>query len=181
MEQQRKAIIIQEIIYWKENKLLPSAYCDFLLALYTGGQEASEPEGTAAAKNRTAIRSTLFVTFLPLAFLAGALLVIYFTKLPAVLQIAIAGCFFICNAGVIYAARKTRGMVLPLGTGAALLLLLSMYAASLLMPDSRHAAAAIVLINCILWVLTGIKFKAKVLFFISAAIGFSFVLYQYLH
>ena len=33
----RKQIIINEIIYWKKNRMLPEHYCDFLLALYTKG------------------------------------------------------------------------------------------------------------------------------------------------
>lgn len=38
MEKDRKALIIKEIIYWREHQLLPAHYCDFLLALYTEGE-----------------------------------------------------------------------------------------------------------------------------------------------
>src|SRR5690625_4949745 len=38
MSNQRIEIIIKEINYWKEHKLLPDVYCDFLLALYTQGE-----------------------------------------------------------------------------------------------------------------------------------------------
>lgn len=41
MDKQRKETIVHEIKYWKENHLLPSHYCDFLLALYTEGMEES--------------------------------------------------------------------------------------------------------------------------------------------
>ena len=37
MDENRKQIIIKEIGYWKNNKLLPEQYCNFLLALYTEG------------------------------------------------------------------------------------------------------------------------------------------------
>ena len=37
MNESRKQIIINEIIYWKKNRMLPEHYCDFLLALYTKG------------------------------------------------------------------------------------------------------------------------------------------------
>lgn len=37
MSNQRTRTIINEINYWKEHKLLPEIYCDFLLALYTKG------------------------------------------------------------------------------------------------------------------------------------------------
>lgn len=42
MDQQRRATIIHEIKYWKDNHLLPSHYCDFLLALYTEGTGATD-------------------------------------------------------------------------------------------------------------------------------------------
>ena len=35
----RKQIIISEIKYWKQNKLLPEHYCDFLITLYAQGEE----------------------------------------------------------------------------------------------------------------------------------------------
>lgn len=39
MNAQRKKIIMTEINYWKQNKLLPEHYCDFLITLYTQGEE----------------------------------------------------------------------------------------------------------------------------------------------
>ena len=43
MNETRKKIIIQEIKYWKKSKLLPEKYCDFLLTLYSGGEENITP------------------------------------------------------------------------------------------------------------------------------------------
>lgn len=39
MDQKRKQVLILEINSWKQNNLLPGHYCDFLLALYTEGQQ----------------------------------------------------------------------------------------------------------------------------------------------
>ncbi|MDB5083883.1 MAG: hypothetical protein JWN30_769 [Bacilli bacterium] len=39
--QNRREIILAEIEYWKKNRLLPAAYCDFLVNLYTEGKSAS--------------------------------------------------------------------------------------------------------------------------------------------
>ncbi|SEN55813.1 hypothetical protein SAMN04488134_101355 [Amphibacillus marinus] len=44
MDKQRKITIINEIHYWRENRLLPSHYCDFLLALYTEGSHSEGDE-----------------------------------------------------------------------------------------------------------------------------------------
>ncbi|WP_017186993.1 hypothetical protein [Alkalibacillus haloalkaliphilus] len=38
----RNQVIIDEIKHWKQNKLLPAEYCDFLLALYTYGEGVEE-------------------------------------------------------------------------------------------------------------------------------------------
>ncbi|WP_052400772.1 hypothetical protein [Oceanobacillus jeddahense] len=38
-KQEKNQLIIQEIVKWKENHLLPEEQCDFLLALYTKGGE----------------------------------------------------------------------------------------------------------------------------------------------
>jgi hypothetical protein len=38
---QKTQTVINEIKYWKKNKLLPDHYCDFLITLYTEGSENS--------------------------------------------------------------------------------------------------------------------------------------------
>ena len=42
MSNQRKQIILNEITFWKKNKLLPEQYCDFLMTLYTEGNNEDE-------------------------------------------------------------------------------------------------------------------------------------------
>lgn len=44
---ERKEIIINEIKHWKETKLLPERYCDFLLMLYTQGEDQQETTNTS--------------------------------------------------------------------------------------------------------------------------------------
>lgn len=48
MNPQRKRIIISEIKYWKQNKLLPEHYCDFLITLYAQGEDEKEAKVTDA-------------------------------------------------------------------------------------------------------------------------------------
>ncbi|MDN4607041.1 hypothetical protein [Sporosarcina highlanderae] len=48
MGTERKKIIITEINYWKENKMLPEHYCDFLITLYTQGEQEQAPDITDA-------------------------------------------------------------------------------------------------------------------------------------
>ena len=44
MENPKKQIILNEILFWKQNKLLPEQYCDFLLKLYTEGEDIKQQE-----------------------------------------------------------------------------------------------------------------------------------------
>ena len=50
MNPQRKRMIISEIKYWKQNKLLPEHYCDFLITLYAQGEDEN--------RNKNCRRST---------------------------------------------------------------------------------------------------------------------------
>ncbi|WP_054752994.1 hypothetical protein [Piscibacillus salipiscarius] len=59
----RKEVIIKEIKYWKESKLLPEKYCDFLLMLYTQGEGNSESE---VSKKQSNIWYYIDLTFLVL-------------------------------------------------------------------------------------------------------------------
>ena len=38
MDKNRKEIIVKEIEYWEENRMLPAHYCQYLLTLYTEGK-----------------------------------------------------------------------------------------------------------------------------------------------
>lgn len=82
MTEDRKTIIIKEIQYWKDSHLLPSRYCDFLLALYTegdlitSGEEPTEKsdQDQINISNVILIASNIFL--LPITFL-----LLYFTEL----------------------------------------------------------------------------------------------------
>jgi len=86
MADDRTRIIVKEIKYWKEHKLLPQAQCDFLLALYTKGEEY-ESSTTIKKKKNTVyqyIQLILLVLLIPFSFL-----VVYFTQFNSILQLGI--------------------------------------------------------------------------------------------
>ncbi|WP_330948611.1 hypothetical protein [Virgibacillus sp. MG-45] len=96
LNDQRTTTIIKEILYWKQHKLLPEMYCDFLLALYTNG-EASTFEDEEKISNqrmgtwtmKKGLQFFLLVLLVPFSFL-----VIYFTQFQLVLQLSILLLFF---------------------------------------------------------------------------------------
>lgn len=51
MKNQRKETILNEILFWKENNLLPAHYCDFLSTLYAEGEELATTELEISSKN----------------------------------------------------------------------------------------------------------------------------------
>ena len=81
MNETRKKVIIQEIKYWKQSKLLPEKYCDFLLTLYSGGEENITP-----VKKKISFHIPLWI-FTVIFF--AILFVNYFTEIPMGLQITI--------------------------------------------------------------------------------------------
>ena len=50
MPNPRKQIILNEILFWKQNKLLPEHYCDFLMTLYSEGNEFETEEKASHKK-----------------------------------------------------------------------------------------------------------------------------------
>jgi hypothetical protein len=101
MDQKTKTVI-DEIKYWKKNKLLPDHYCDFLITLYTEGSENS-------IKSRRLGKFTYL--FYTLAILVSitliGFLVLYFSDFLKQMQISL-GLFFsilfsiVMLAGIIF-------------------------------------------------------------------------------
>ncbi|EAZ85106.1 hypothetical protein BB14905_22588 [Bacillus sp. B14905] len=81
MTNPRKKIILNEILFWKQNKLLPEHYCDFLAALYTEGADIEELEPVQDPKQAILPsekrKMLLLVASLCIAIIA--VLAIYFT------------------------------------------------------------------------------------------------------
>ncbi|MGD7051831.1 hypothetical protein [Sutcliffiella horikoshii] len=101
MNKQRKETIIQEIKYWKRNRLLPDQYCDYLLALYTEG------EGVVPAKRRGQLYSTFFACLISL-FVPITFLVIYFTEMPVHLQMLMVTFFVLLSIFGYFVFRKEQ-------------------------------------------------------------------------
>ncbi|TYS59242.1 hypothetical protein FZC74_10940 [Sutcliffiella horikoshii] len=101
MNKQRKETIIQEIKYWKRNRLLPDQYCDYLLALYTEG------EGVEPAKGRGKLYSTFFACLISL-FVPITFLVIYFTEMPVHLQMLLVTFFVLLSIFGYFVFRKEQ-------------------------------------------------------------------------
>jgi hypothetical protein len=175
MNEHRKNIIIKEILYWKENRMLPEQYCDFLLTLYTEGNRPKEQENWRLTK-RMRFQNVLY--FLLISF---SLFVIYFTELSFILQMAFVAIFVLVGlAGIYYFSRKNMSYQFPFIALALILLFSSVEIVSGVFPKSQLPLVIVVILNCVLWYIAG--WKLKLLYFkISAYLGFIIVIILFLY
>lgn len=165
MNQDRKTIIVNEILYWRENKLLPEAYCNFLISLYTEG-EGIKPNKLATSTKKT------FISLLAIGFiLPFLLLVTYFTEISTILQMVIHIIFIIvCILGLVL--NRKNPLILHIGSIvlALFILLLSVKVCEILFKGQEIYVSAIIFLNCVGWIIFGVLFKKKT-FLITGILG----------
>ncbi|MCM3619091.1 hypothetical protein M3936_15995 [Sutcliffiella horikoshii] len=116
----RKQTIVQEIEYWKKNRMLPDQYCNYLLALYTEG-EAVQGQRGQKKKMFHLFFSCLILSLIPITFL-----VIYFTEMPVHLQMVLVTFFILLSFIGYFTFRKEQFFIhIPVVISAFLILILS--------------------------------------------------------
>jgi hypothetical protein len=173
MNNEKKSIIINEIFYWKNNKLLPSTYCDFLLALYTEGNQVEEElisQKNRLRKGKTAFQVLLYGLLL-LLLLPAMLLVIYFTELSFVLQISIVSFCLVCSILITaYFIRKRAFFQVPISVTFIELFIASLSIVEYATNGDRLWIGMTVVVNCLLWIFTGSTYRVFYLL-ISGIVG----------
>lgn len=165
MNETRKKIIIQEIKYWKQSKLLPEKYCDFLLTLYSGGEENITP---IKKKRSVSLHIPLWI-FTVIFF--TILFVNYFTEIPKGLQITLTAiAIVIFSFFLVRYIENALLFQLALVCLALLILTESVNVVNLLFPNSDGFLYFILLIQCGIWFLVGRKLKL-IYFSISGIVG----------
>ncbi|MCM3599548.1 hypothetical protein M3175_02315 [Robertmurraya korlensis] len=163
MSDNRKEIIVKEIYYWKETKLLPEQYCNFLLALYTEGEQVN---GKKAGKR--SIKSKFFLAYTSLLLIPIGIF-IYFTELSFFLQTTLYALLLLFGFGAsFYFFRKATEFIVPMISTALIALLCSVDFVTYAFPNSAVSLYAIIILNCIAWFIIGRK--AKLLSFIISSI-----------
>ncbi|KPB05289.1 hypothetical protein [Bacillus sp. CHD6a] len=120
MNKLRKETLIQEINYWKRNRILPDQYCDYLLALYTEGEGVTQP-----AKGSRKLFSLLFACLISL-LVPITFLVIYFTQMPVHLQMLLVTFFVLLSIfGYFIFLKEGSYIHIPVFVLALLILILS--------------------------------------------------------
>ncbi|MCA1063430.1 hypothetical protein QTG56_12650 [Rossellomorea sp. AcN35-11] len=161
----RKEVIVNEIQLWKQTNMLPEHYCDYLLALYTGG-EGMDPY--VREDNKRTFILTDFL--LSIGAIAISLFVIYFTELSIVLQTTILASFVVLLVGLgIYYTRKQKSPLLIYLASAFIFLLVSIEATDVFMNGRSTPMYITLFSNCLLWVGAGLKWKSAYFTFSGVA------------
>ncbi|HEY4551875.1 MAG TPA: hypothetical protein VIG80_01650, partial [Bacillaceae bacterium] len=153
MNPTRKTIILQEILFWKENNMLPDQYCDYLLALYSEGKEDGRGSMKKSGKSRIDIWS---ISLLPI-MIAISLLVTYFTQLPFLMQTVMMLIFVsLVLFFLIYHGRRGKPVLLYQITAAFLVLLYTVKVNEILFGNSAVSLYGLLFAQCLIWLVIGI-------------------------
>ncbi|WP_391116090.1 hypothetical protein [Psychrobacillus sp. L3] len=180
MSLQRKQIVLNEIAFWKKNKLLPEHYCDFLMALYAQGEDTGieEKENSSKAilakdrKNKTILYTILgVITSILLASLLFMTTVVF-------LPIIVSGITIVMFLYIAVKLLKNKSVFSPLlmVCSALLLLAVSFKVWEAYFTNYPSVLICLILGNCIIWLLSGL-FQKLVYFSISGIIGIMFTLF----
>lgn len=168
MNAQRKRIIISEIQYWKQNRLLPEHYCDFLITLYAQGEEQpSEKIPEAVLVKEKKVYNRKLIVFILLAFLAGGSLFVL-AEFP-VLSLSIATGITLLFLLLTFKASRKMAPVLYI-LSAFLLLVMSLKLWLLYFEGHTMLLIGLLLLNCVLWLYAG-KLLKLLYFTISGSVG----------
>lgn len=173
MHEKRKQIIISEIKYWKQNKLLPSHYCDFLITLYAKGEQ----EGQVEVKETQSIiqlekkRRNQKILFLFILAIAVSISMFIFTEIPLVtigLAIAVLSVFLY----MVFRSPIAKSTTFPFLyiLCAYMLFALSMKIWFSYFMEYTILLISLLILNCLLWIITGRLLKQHY-FTISGIVG----------
>ncbi|WP_445506325.1 hypothetical protein [Niallia sp. 03190] len=171
MDENRKKVIVKEIIYWKKSRMLPEHYCDYLLSLYTEGNQPVEE----TTKKTSAMSSSLFLLFIPLT-----VVLLYFTELSFILQIAISLIFLtFCIISMYFYKNKNSSVHIPAAVAALIVLITSTYVVLYFFSNNLLFLSIVLSINCVCWFIVGKRYKL-LYFTISSVVGFVLLCWLFL-
>ncbi|WP_071395798.1 hypothetical protein [Bacillus tuaregi] len=162
MQDSRKQIIINEITYWKKNRLLPEHYCDFLLAIYTEGNGIEEK----SKKSHWLKKELLLPLFIPII-----MIILYFTELSFILQLVFSIILILMGIYLTFLFKK-KGLLfqIPLIVTALVVLFSSVKLTLALLPENLLVLYIVLGLNCIMWLAGGWRFK-QLHFTLSGILG----------
>ncbi|WP_411953465.1 hypothetical protein ACKXGF_09205 [Alkalibacillus sp. S2W] len=159
MNDERDKVIIDEIKHWKQSKLLPAEYCDFLLALYTFGEGVEEDEKSIQKRKRRQTLIYVDLIFLIL-LLPASLLMSVIMELNVYVDLTLSiGILLILIGHVYWFKRRASSMIhIPVMLVFLILLISSISFISSIYGDGI-ILNSIVAVHCILWIIIGVIWR----------------------
>jgi hypothetical protein len=176
MNPQRKRMIISEIKYWKQNKLLPEHYCDFLITLYAQGEDEKEVKAAEAIldKEKKKLNRTIVMLSILAVIVSGCMFV--FFQYPG---LTIALTAVVSFSFLLFTLRKST---VQLGIAPFLyilasfmLLLMSLKLWVVFFEGHTMLLIGLLIVNGMLWLFAGRMLKL-LYFTISGAAGFLLII-----
>lgn len=162
MTEDRINTIINELNYWKKNKMLPAVYCDYLLAIYTNGDNTEQKNVRHTMKGQSIFQVGLLLMLIML--LPFALLVMYTAYFPSIIQLGIVILFTFYSFWQYKVLKAHQSFFYHLAFAILLLLLLliSIFISNTYISIS-WITQLIIIINFVCWYLIGRKVNLKYL------------------
>ncbi|MDQ0299735.1 hypothetical protein J2S78_002155 [Salibacterium salarium] len=162
MDEERKEVIINEIKYWKTNKMLPEHYCDFLLMLYTEGEEAEKVESAATIETPSRDKKGVLLGMMLFAFISLGLtcIIIYFTSFSLLVQ-TLSHIFLsiLVLTMAFYIKRKDLILFHILICVGALILFLGSTTSVMNFKENNLLLSLTILLNCAVWLMAGFYWR----------------------
>lgn len=160
MLDKRSKMIIDEINFWKEHKILPESYCDYLINLYSKGEPIEKDERNSwwsGGRALLLIQLSLILLMIPFSFL-----VIYFTELHMLMQIGILSLFMSYSLWVLYDLKKRHMnyVYIPLLAMLFFILISTEYLVRLII-EKHWVSGVIIFLNFFMWFVIGRKVNIK--------------------
>ncbi|WP_285768942.1 hypothetical protein [Peribacillus sp. SI8-4] len=172
MDEMRKKIIIQEINAWKESRMLPEQYCNYLLTLYSEG-ESPHAVTDANRKEKKSLFSLLWIG----ALFAFIVFLNYFTEIPIRMQMLLTTISIIIF-GLMARRLIGRKLIFQMALIGMVLsfLLLTVSLADFMAPGKAGVLYFILFLNCGFWIVLGVRLKLAH-FWIAGGLGAAVTLY----
>ncbi|PYZ94264.1 hypothetical protein CR194_01625 [Salipaludibacillus keqinensis] len=163
---ERKRIIVNEIKKWQKNKLLPETYCQFLLSLYSEGNNEGRGENFKGNSYSPHIKKAIVSFAMILILFITILFVIYFTQFSPASQVGVLVGFLGISliAAFYYNRHKSPFAHVYVILSSFISFIITIAAADLFFPDeSSYLAVAIVLL-CLSWIVSGWRYRYHYLY-----------------
>lgn len=183
MNSQKKEVILNEILFWKKNKLLPEHYCDFLTTLYAQGEKVEDNSKLEVSASNSVLaesfrKNNWKIVFLTI-FTVVLLIALFVLKAPFVLIPVILSISTIIGILIFifkYTQNKTFMTTFAYATVALLILGVSIKLENLFSEGNIFILYGILIGNCLLWLISG-KLLSLIYFKISGIVGLMIIIF----